>query len=89
MRGPIIHSKGNYVNKNDKRIHTNGQESVWATFKRMENTYVHLSQKYSQFYANECVFRYNTRRMKEDEASIHLLLNIQNTKITWRELSAA
>lgn len=86
-QGVVVHSKGNYVNKNNKDIFTNTVESLWAVFERTKKTYIHVSLKYLQNYANEAVFRYNTRKMEAGEACIHFLLNIKNTKITWKELS--
>lgn len=80
----IIHSKCNYVNGN---VYTNTIESVWATFARTLATYIHVSGKFLQNYANECIFRYNTRKMKSVDACIWLLQNIVQTKITWKELS--
>ena len=82
----VVHSKGNYVNKNDKNVYTNTIESVWAGFKRIENTHIKISPKHTQNYANEAVFRYNTRKMKPSEACIWFLQNIGNTKITWKEI---
>jgi len=79
----IVHSKCNYVQDN---VYTNTIESVWATLARTLKTYIHVSEKFIQNYANECVFRYNTRRMKHVDAVIWFLQNIASTKITWREL---
>lgn len=88
-RGIVVHSKGNYVSKDNKNIHTNTIESVWASFKRMENTHIKISQKHLQNYANEVVFRYNTRKIKSADAWTWLLQNIQDTKITWKEIRNA
>ncbi len=82
----VVHSKGNYVNKNDKNIHTNTIECVWSGFKRVENVHIVISVKHTQNYANETVFRYNTRKMESSEACIWFLQNIQDTKITWKEI---
>lgn len=85
-QGVVIHSKGNYVNKNNKNIHTNSIESVWATFSRTLTTYIHVTKKHLQNYANECVFRYNTRKMKPIDACIWLLQNILKTRVTRKEI---
>ncbi len=82
----VIHSKGNYVNKENKNIYTNTIESVWAVFERTKQTHIHVSQKHLQNYANEAIFRYNTRKMNSSEACIWFLQNIENTKITWKEI---
>jgi len=89
-RGIVIHSKGNYVNKDNKNIYTNTIECGWAGIKRTENTHIKISQKHLQNYANETVFRYNTRKMKNSgDACTWFLLNIQGTNITWKEIRNA
>ena len=45
-----------------------------------------ISPKHTENYANETVFRYNTRKMKSSEACIWFLQNIEDTKITWKEI---
>lgn len=82
----VIHSKGNYVSKENKDIYTNTIESVWAVFERTKQTHIHVSQKHLQNYANEATFRYNTRKMKSGEACIWLLQNIQDTHHTWKDI---
>lgn len=88
-QGIVVHSKGNYVNKVNKDIHTNNIESVWATFNSTIKTHIHVSEKHLQNYANEAVFRYNTRKMKPADTCIWFLQNISKTNITWREIKNA
>jgi len=89
-RGIVVHSKGNYVNKEDRNIYTNTMECGWSGFKRVENTCVKISQKHIGNYTNEVVFRYNTCKMKNSgDACTWFLLNIQGTKITWRQIRDA
>ena len=82
----VVHSKGNYVSKDDKNVHTNTIESVWATLSRTIETYIHVSKKHTQNYANETTFRYNTRKMEPIDALIWLLQNLTNTRITRKEI---
>lgn len=82
----VVHSKGNYVSKDDKNVHTNTIESVWATLSRTIETYIHISKKHTQNYANETTFRYNTRKMEPIDALIWLLQNLTNTRITRKEI---
>lgn len=90
-RGIVVHSRGNYVNKDNNDIYTNTMESGWAGVKRIENTYIKISHKHIQNYANEVVFRYNTTKVKMNsaEACTWLLQNIQGTNITWRQIRNA
>lgn len=81
----VVHSKGNYVKKGTN-IHTNTIESLWNTFSRTLKTYISVSPKYLQNYANESVFRYNTRKMNHVDACIWFLQNIVSSKITWRQI---
>ena len=52
----VVHSKGNYVCKDNKDIYTNTIESVWAVFNRTIETHIHVSEKHLQNYANELIF---------------------------------
>ena len=88
-RGVVVHSDKIYVNKDNNDIHTNGIESLWANFHRMEEKHIHISEKHLQNYANEVVFRYNTRKMPTQNACVWLLQNMQGTNITWEEIRNA
>ena len=79
-RQQVIHSKHKYVNGN---VYTNTIESVWALLARALKTYIHVTKKFLQNYANECVFRYNTRGMEHIDACIWCLQNIASTRLTW------
>lgn len=90
-RGVVVHSDKIYVNKDNKDIHTNTVENLWSRLKQTESTYIKISHKHVQNYANEVVFRYNTTKAKMNsvDATIWLLQNIQGTKITWRQIRDA
>lgn len=55
----------------------------------MEEKHIHISEKHLQNYANEVVFRYNTRKMPTQNACVWLLQNMQGTNITWEEIRNA
>lgn len=58
----INHSKGEYVKKSNKQVHTNSIENFWFTFKRgIYGIYHHISKQHLQKYVNEFCFRYNNR----------------------------
>ena len=80
----VVDSKWNYA---VGIVSTNSIESVWATFGRMFSRYIHMSIKHLQNYANECVFRYNTRKLEKFDACVWLLQNVMQTKITRKELA--
>lgn len=53
----VPHKQDKYVHG---KAHTNGVESVWATFKRAYyGVYHHMSRKHLQRYLNACVYRLN------------------------------
>jgi transposase-like protein len=61
----INHGQKEFV-RND--VHTNTIEGFWSLFKRsIIGIYHSASDKHIQKYIDEAVFRYNTRKMREDE----------------------
>ena len=90
-RGVVVHSDKIYVNKDNKDIHTNTVENLWSRLKQTESTYIKISHKHVQNYANEVVLMYKTTKAKMNsvDATIWLLQNIQGTKITWRQIRDA
>lgn len=88
-RGIVVHSKGRYVDKDNKSLYTNTIECCWSRFERIESTHIKISNKHLQNYANEPVFRYNTRKMKSADACIWFLQNILGTNLTWKDIQNA
>lgn len=88
-RGIVVHSKGRYVDKDNKSLYTNTIECCWSGFERIESTHIKISNKHLQNYANEPVFRYNTRKMKSADACIWFLQNIRGTNLTWKDIQNA
>jgi len=79
----VKHGRGEYVRG---RISTNTIESFWALLKRgIYGIYHFTSKKHLQLYVDEFVFRYNTRKITENERFNLLLCNIEN-RITYKEL---
>lgn len=61
----IKHSEAQYVRG---RIHTNTIEGFWSLLKRMYfGIYHSISRKHLQFYVDEMVFRYNSRKINDCE----------------------
>lgn len=79
----VDHGKGEYV-KGD--VHTNGMENFWSLLKRgITGIYHSVSDKHTQKYVDEFVFRYNTRKYSED-SRFDLMLNHIATHITYKQL---
>ena len=59
----VDHSKSEYVRGH---AHTNTIEGAFSHFDRMViGVYHNISRKHMQAYANECAYRYNTRKMEQ------------------------
>jgi transposase-like protein len=69
----VIHSESEYIRDG---FTTNHIESVFAIVKRtIIGTYHQVSPKHLQSYCNECGYRYNTRKMKDNYRFMDVLQN--------------
>ena len=72
----IDHSKKEYVSLQDKSIHTNNIEGSWNILKRsVSGMYNHVSKKHLQLYVDEFVYRFNLRKVSDQEKFRYLLLH--------------
>lgn len=84
--GVIRHSRREYVRGD---CHTNGIESLWATFKRAyRGTYHWMSLKHLQRYANECCGRLNLRGLDTFGLLAEFVRSIEGKRLTFRDLVA-
>lgn len=82
----VNHAKKEYVNLSDNSIHSNTIEGAWKIFKNSsKGMYNHVSKRHLQFYVDEFVYRYNTRKLTESDKFNWLLLNA-NIRLTYNEL---
>lgn len=82
----VDHSKKQYVDPDNSKIHTNTIEGSWSILKRMIiGIYHKVSKKHLQKYVNEFVFRYNTKHLKEGER-FDLFFKYCNLRITYNDL---
>lgn len=80
----INHSAGEYVNG---AFHTNGVENFWSLFKRgIIGIYHQVSQKHLQAYANEFAYRYNTRKVNDQERLATVLTHTQG-RLKYKDLT--
>jgi transposase-like protein len=80
----VDHSKKQYVNGD---AHTNTLEGYWSILKRgIIGIYHKMTEKHLQKYANEFVFRYNTRKLSESARFNLVLSNAGNYHITYKQL---
>jgi hypothetical protein len=60
--GTTSHGRGEYVNLEDRSIHSNTVEGYFSIFKRgMKGVYQHCGEQHLQRYLAEFEFRYNNR----------------------------
>ncbi|PTT71112.1 MULTISPECIES: IS1595 family transposase [unclassified Chryseobacterium] len=82
----IDHSKKEYVSLQDNSIHTNNIEGSWNILKRsVSGMYNHVSKKHLQKYVDEFVYRFNLRKVSDQEKFRYLLSN-SNIRTKYKEL---
>ena len=89
--GYTHHSRGEYVSKTDKTIHTNTIEGFFSVFKRgMKGTYQHCGHNHLNRYPAEFDFRYNTRKalgVNDVERAETLLLGVKGKRLTYQTIA--
>lgn len=89
----VNHSAGEYVNLEDRAIHTNTVESYFGVFKRgMRGTYQHCAKKHLHRYLAEFDFRYTNRSaqgVEDDERAELALKGIYGKRLMYRRPSWA
>jgi transposase-like protein len=87
-----VHSKGEYVSKIDRSIHTNTVEGFFSVFKRgMRGVYQHCAKHHLHRYVTEFDFRHSNRLalgVHDDERADRLLLNVVGKRLTYRPTGA-
>ncbi|AQW94778.1 IS1595 family transposase [Elizabethkingia anophelis] len=83
----IDHSRKEYVSLHDNTVHTNSIEGSWNILKRsVSGMYNHVSKKHLQKYVDEFVYRFNLRKVSDQEKFRHLLVN-SNVRTRYKELT--
>jgi transposase-like protein len=84
----VKHNSGEYVNGN---IYTNTIEGFWSLLKRgIVGIYHFVSRKHLQYYVDEFVFRYNTRKFDTEKARFDYFLTAISSKyLPYKTLIAA
>ncbi|HSR07358.1 MAG TPA: transposase [Bryobacteraceae bacterium] len=84
MPGEVINHMQKYV---EGRVHTNGMENFWSLLKRtLKGTYVSVDPAHLQSYTDEQCFRFNTRKMTDEERFAVVMQQIVGKRITYNEL---
>ncbi len=84
----VNHREKEYVRYEDIKVHTNSIEGYWNILKKQINGIHHsVSPKHLQRYCNESAFRYNRRKVFQDERFANALANCEGT-LQWKYLTA-
>jgi transposase-like protein len=81
----VNHSIGEYSRG---AIHTNTVENYFSILKRgLTGVYQHVGSQHLRRYVGEFDFRYNTRKIKDDERARKVLLGIANKRLLYKDSS--
>lgn len=85
--GTTSHGKGEYVNVQDRSIHSNTVEGYFSIFKRgMKGVYQHCGEDHLHRYLAEFEFRYNNREAlgcNDSDRSVAALQGIVGKRLTY------
>jgi transposase-like protein len=91
--GTTSHGRGEYVNLDDRTIHSNTVEGYFSIFKRgMKGIYQHCSEKHLHRYVAEFEFRYNNREANgydDGQRTIAALRGVTGKRLTYRSANSA
>lgn len=83
----VDHSKSEYCK--EAILHTNTIEGAFSHFDRMViGTYHYVSPKHMQAYANECAYRYNTRKTTQPVRFEETVLKCSGVRLKYNKLIA-
>ena len=82
----VNHSRKEYVRG---RVHTNGIESTWSSFKgAYHGTFKFMSFKHMFRYANECAYRLSAGPGNNLTIIGETVLNMEGRRLMWKDLTA-
>ena len=85
--GKVHHAAGQYVKG---EAYTNTLEGYYSIFKRgMIGTYQHCGESHLQRYVTEFDFRYNGRKLNDNERRDAALRGIEGKRLTYRRINTA
>ena len=86
--GTTSHGKGEYVNLEDRTIHSNTVEGYFSIFKRgMKGIYQHCGEQHLHRYLAEYEFRYNNREKlgcNDQDRSVAAMQGITGKRLTYK-----
>lgn len=86
--GIVRHDLDQYVNQEDRRIHTNSVEGFFNLFrKRIDGTHHAVSPRYLHRYANEAAFLYSSRGVDDGERTIMAIQGASGKRLTYKQSS--
>jgi len=83
----VNHARKEYVRDD---VYTNTLEGYYSIFKRgMIGTYQHCGEQHLQRYVTEFDFRYNGRKLNDNERRDAALRGIEGKRLTYRRINQA
>ncbi|MCK6569720.1 IS1595 family transposase [Myxococcota bacterium] len=80
----VTHSKGEYVRKGDKNVHSNTIESFWSLVKRsIMGAWHHVSPEHLNRYLGERAFTWNTRKLTDGERVEDFFARVTGARLTY------
>jgi transposase-like protein len=89
LNGELVHQfidhTSTYV---QGRVHINGLENFWSLLKRMlGGTYISVDPMHLSRYLDEQCFRYNIRKLKDQERFLIVIAQVIGRRLTYAELA--
>jgi transposase-like protein len=82
----VNHSADEWVNKDDKTIHSNTVEGFFSLLKRgINGTFHHVSREHLGRYCDEFAFRYERRKMSDGARAAQVVLGAEGKRLTYKQ----
>jgi transposase-like protein len=82
----VTHSTGEYVNKDDRTIHSNTVEGFFSLLKRgINGTFHHVSREHLARYCDEFAYRYERRKMNDGQRTESLVQSAEGKRLTYKQ----
>jgi transposase-like protein len=82
----VKHQNEEWVNKDDKNIHSNTVEGFFSLLKRgINGTFHHVSREHLGRYCDEFAFRYERRKMSDGARAADIVLAAEGKRLTYKQ----
>lgn len=82
----VNHSADEWVNKDDRTLHSNTVEGFFSLLKRgINGTFHHVSREHLGRYCDEFAFRYERRKMSDGARAAQVVLGAEGKRLTYKQ----